>query len=117
MAIQLLINALRSGQHLRFVFYSNGQAAVYSYVPDASVYCVFAGAYIIHDPAGDEIRQLYAGPADVYPLGHVLFAISIYDSTTATYPAGHEVDGAAANVPIGTIAIIKINIRFIFAPV
>ena len=84
MAIQLLINAPRSGQHLRFVFYSNGQAAVYSYVPDASVYCVFAGAYIIHDPAGDEIRQLYAVPADVYPLGHLLFAISIYDSTTAT---------------------------------
>ena len=71
----------------------------------------------MHEPAGDDARQLYAVPADVYPLGHVLSAISIYDSTTATYPAGHEVDGAAANAPIGAIAIIKINMRFIFAPV
>ena len=66
------------------ITYSNGQADVNSYVPVASVYAVFAGAYIIHEPAGDEIRQLSAVPADVYPLGHVLFAISIYGSTTAT---------------------------------
>ena len=71
----------------------------------------------MHEPAGDDARQLSAVPADVYPLGHVLSAISIYDSTTATYPAGHEVDGAAANAPIGTIASTKINMRFIFAPV
>ena len=71
----------------------------------------------MHEPAGDDARQLSATPADVYPAGHVLFAISIYSSTTVTYPAGHDVDGAAANAPIGAIAIIKINIRFIFAPV
>ena len=99
------------------ITYSNGHADVNSYEPVLSVYVVFVGAYIIHEPAGDEIRQLYAVPADVYPLGHVLSAISIYDSTTVTYPAGHEVDGAAANAQIGAIAIIKINMRFIFAPV
>ena len=86
-------------------------------MPVLSVYAVFAGAYIMQEPAGDEIKQLSAVPVDVYPVVHALSAISIYDSTTATYPAGHEVDGAAANAPIGTIAIIKINIRFIFAPV
>ena len=71
----------------------------------------------MHEPAGDDTRQLSAVPADVYPVGHVLSAISIYDSTTVTYPAGHDVDGAAANAPIGAIASTKINIRFIFAPV
>lgn len=71
----------------------------------------------MHEPAGDDTKQLFAVPADVYPLGHVLSAISIYSSTTVTYPAGHEVDGAAANTLIGAIDIIKMNIRFIFAPV
>ena len=64
--------------------YSNGQADVNSYVPDASVYCVFAGAYIMHEPSGDEIRQLSAVPADVYPDGHEPSAISIYSSSIAT---------------------------------
>ena len=79
----------------------------------SSVYVVFVGAYIMHEPAGDDTKQLFAVPADVYPAGHVLSAISIYSSTTVTYPAGHEVDGAAAKAPIGAIDIIKMNIRFI----
>ena len=71
----------------------------------------------MHEPAGDDTRQLSAVPADVYPLGHVLSAISIYDSTTATYPAGHDVDGAAANALIGKTNKNKININlFNFSP-
>ena len=97
------------------ITYSNGQADVNSYVPVLSVYAVYARAYIMHEPVGNGIRQLFAVPADVYPLGHVMSAISIYGSTIVTYPAGHEVDGAAANAPIGAIASTKINIRFIFA--
>ena len=62
--------------------HSNGQAAVYSYVPDSSVYCVFAGAYIMHEPDGFDTKQLVAVPADVYPVGHEPSAIFIYSSTT-----------------------------------
>ena len=72
------------GCFLFSVFYSNGQADVNSYVPVLSVYVVFAGAYIMHEPAGVDIRQLSAVPADVYPVGHALSAISIYCSTTVT---------------------------------
>lgn len=64
--------------------HSNGQAAVYSYVPDSSVYCVFAGAYIIHEPYGDEDKHPYAYPADVYPSGHELFVIVICSASIAT---------------------------------
>ena len=62
--------------------YSNGHACSNSYVPDSSVYCVFAGAYIIHEPDGDDTKQLVAVPADVYPVGQELSAISIYSSST-----------------------------------
>ena len=55
-----------------------------TYVPDASVYCVFAGAYIMHEPAGDVTKQLVVVPADVYPVGHELFAIVIYSSFIVT---------------------------------
>ena len=41
-------------------FYSNGQAAVNLYVPLVSLYSVSAGAYIIHEPAGLDTRQLVA---------------------------------------------------------
>ena len=61
--------------------YSNGQAAAYSYVPDSSVYCVFAGAYIMHEPDGDDTKQLSAVPADVYPVGHELSDIIKYSSS------------------------------------
>lgn len=64
--------------------YSSGQAAVYSYVPVLSLYSVFVGAYIIHEPDGDNTRQLSAVPADVYPLGHELSAIVICSSATET---------------------------------
>ena len=47
------------------ITYSNGHADVNSYEPVLSVYVVFVGAYIIHEPAGDEIRQLSAVPAEV----------------------------------------------------
>ena len=71
----------------------------------------------MHEPAGDDTKQLFAVPADVYPAGHVLSAISIYSSTTVTYPAGHEVDGAAANTLIGKTNKNKININlFNFFP-
>ena len=42
--------------------YSNGQAAVKLYIPNKSVYCVFAGAYIMHEPDGLDTRQLSATP-------------------------------------------------------
>ena len=64
--------------------YSSGQADVYSYVPDSSVYCVFAGAYIMHEPDGFDTKQLSAVPADVYPVGQELSAISIYSSFIVT---------------------------------
>lgn len=62
-------------------FYSNGQAAVNLYVPVASVYSVFVGAYIIHKPAGVDIRQLVVVPTGAYPVGHDVLAIVIYFST------------------------------------
>ena len=43
--------------------------------------------------------------------------MSICSSTTATYPDGHEVDGAAANAPTGTIARTNTIILFIIAPI
>ena len=61
--------------------YSNGHACSNSYVPDSSVYCVFAGAYIIHEPDGDDTKQLSAVPADVYPVGHELSDIIKYSSS------------------------------------
>lgn len=64
--------------------YSSGQAAVYSYVPVLSLYSVFVGAYIMHEPVGNNTRQLSAVPADVYPLGHELSAIVICSSATET---------------------------------
>ena len=54
-----------------------------SYVPVASVYDTPTGAYIIHDPPGLDAIQLVAVPADVWPDGHELLAMSIYSSTTA----------------------------------
>ncbi len=64
--------------------YSNGHACSNSYVPDSSVYCVFAGAYIMHEPAGDEIRQLSAVPTAVYPVGHEPSDIIKYSSSIVT---------------------------------
>ena len=61
--------------------YSNGHACSNSYVPDSSVYCVFAGAYIIHEPDGDDTKQLSVVPADVYPVGHELSDIIKYSSS------------------------------------
>lgn len=63
-------------------FYSNGQAAVNLYEPVVSVYSVLDGAYIRHEPAGVDIKQPVAVPADMYPVGH-------------------DVDGVAANEPNG----------------
>lgn len=43
------------------------------------------GAYIIQAPVGDvPVRQLYAVPTDVVPLGQELSAIVIYVSFIAT---------------------------------
>lgn len=67
-----------------YILSYNGQADVNSYVPVLSVYAVFAGAYIMQEPAGDEIKQLSAVPVDVYPVVHALSAISIYSSSIAT---------------------------------
>lgn len=67
-----------------YILSYNGQADVNSYVPVLSVYAVFAGAYIMQEPAGDEIKQLSAVPVDVYPVVHALSAISIYASSIAT---------------------------------
>ena len=72
------------GHFAPFFYYSNGHAAVNSYVPLLSLYLVFAGAYIMQEPAGDDARQLFAVPADVYPVGHELSAIVIYSSSIAT---------------------------------
>ncbi len=38
------------------------------------------GAYIIHEPDGELIKQLVAVPTEVYPDGQELLAISIYVS-------------------------------------
>ncbi len=47
------------------VVYSIAQAWSNTYEPVLSLYVVFAGAYIIHDPPGLDARQLVAVPADV----------------------------------------------------
>ena len=60
-----------------------GHALVKTYEPVRSLYLVFAGAYIMHEPDGVDTRQLSAVPADVYPVGHELFAIVIYSSSIA----------------------------------
>ena len=52
--------ALRDG-----VVYSMAQAWSNTYEPVSSLYVVFAGAYIIHEPPGLDARQLFAVPADV----------------------------------------------------
>lgn len=82
-------------------FYSNGQAAVNLYEPVVSVYSVLDGAYIRHEPAGVDIKQPVAVPADMYPLGHVVSAIVMCSATIVMYPVGHDVDGVAANEPNG----------------
>ena len=52
--------ALRDG-----VVYSIAHACSNTYEPVLSLYVVFAGAYIIHDPPGLDARQLVAVPTDV----------------------------------------------------
>ena len=94
-------------------YYDIGHASVYSYVPLSSVYDTPAGAYIIHDPAGLDTKHDSATPTEIVPLGQ-LVAIVIYSSSIAIYPAGHDVDGAAARATIGTKQNKNIN-RFIFA--
>ena len=88
-----------------------------TYEPVLSLYVVFAGAYIIHEPPGLDAIQLVAVPADVWPDGHEVFAISMCSSTTATYPDGHDVDGSAAIAHTGAIARTNTIIRFIVAPI
>ena len=83
------------------VLYPIGHDDVNSYVPVLSLYDVLAGAYIIQLPWG-LLKQLVAVPADVYPDGHEPSDIVIYDSVIATYPDGHDVDGAAAKITPGT---------------
>ena len=53
-------HALRGG-----VVYSIAQAWSNTYEPVLSLYVVFAGAYMMHDPPGLDARQLVAVPADV----------------------------------------------------
>ena len=65
------------------VVYSIAQGCSNSYVPVASVYDTPTGAYIIHDPPGLDAIQLVAVPADEYPDGHELLAMSMCPSTTA----------------------------------
>ena len=47
------------------VFYSMAQAWSNTYEPVLSLYVVFAGAYIMHEPPGLLAKQLVAAPADV----------------------------------------------------
>ena len=47
------------------VVYSIAQAWSNTYEPVLSLYVVFAGAYMMHDPPGLDARQLVAVPADV----------------------------------------------------
>ena len=47
------------------VVYSMAQAWSNTYEPVLSLYVVFAGAYIMHDPPGLDAIQLVAVPADV----------------------------------------------------
>ena len=47
------------------VVYSMAQACSNTYEPALSLYVVFAGAYIMHDPLGLDTIQLVAVPADV----------------------------------------------------
>lgn len=58
-----------------YLCYCIGHGDVKMYVPVLSVYGVFAGAYIMHEPDGDDIKQLVAVPAGVCPDGHDVFAI------------------------------------------
>ena len=53
-------HALRGG-----VVYSMAHACSNTYEPVLSLYVVFAGAYIIHEPPGLDAIQLVAVPADV----------------------------------------------------
>lgn len=57
---------------------------VNSYVPNVSVYSVYAGAYIMHESSGVDIKQPSSVPMDVYPDGHEPSAIVIYSITAAT---------------------------------
>ena len=50
-------------------------------MPYVSVYSVYAGAYIMHAPDGDAIRQLVAVPTAVYPVGQELSDIIKYSSS------------------------------------
>ena len=54
-----------------------------TYDPVLSLYVVFAGAYIIHDPPGLDARQLVAVPADVWLDGHELLAMVMCSSVIA----------------------------------
>ena len=47
------------------VVYSIAQAWSNTYEPVLSLYVVFAGAYMMHDPPGVDAIQLVAVPADV----------------------------------------------------
>lgn len=61
-----------------------------------SVYSVAVGAYIMHEPAGDDTKHVSVVPTLVVSAGHEPFSIVIYGSSTATKPAGHDTDGASA---------------------
>ena len=96
------------------VFYYITQVSVYSYVPISSVNDMPAGAYIKHSPDGDDTKHDSAVPTAIVPLGHVVATV-IYDESTAIYPDGQLVLGAAAYDSIGIQDNININ-RFIKAP-
>ena len=59
----------------RFVFYSIAQACSNTYDPVLSLYVVFAGAYMMHEPPGLDAIQLVAVPIDVWPDGHAASAM------------------------------------------
>lgn len=56
---------------------------MYSYVPASSVYDVFAGIYIMHEPVGLAAKQVSAVPAGVVLDGQ-LVAMVICRSVIAT---------------------------------
>ena len=62
--------ALRDG-----VVYSIAQACSNTYEPVLSLYVVFAGAYIMHEPPGLDMIQLVAVPIDVWSDGHAASAM------------------------------------------
>ena len=78
------------------------------------MYDIPTGAYIMHEPAGDDTKHESAVPMAVVPDGQ-LVAMVMRSSSIAIYPAGHDVDGAVAYAIIGAPANKNI-IRFIRIP-